>query len=236
MADITGAASAASSGFPAGMAISGLLGLGQMIGGAIGAAKGRKELSSLLKQTPQYKPDEGIMGLYKQSMERLGVAPEQTAAYKRQMQNIERITSAGLRGAQDRRSGLAASSSLTRAMSDAALKARESAEQQRNQLFGQAMTAGQLAAGEQRRAFDINVMQPWETRAQMAGQRAAAGGQAFNIGAKNIFGALGGLPISFKRGSQSEEGTGSLVPGPIDTGNANQAAINRLLSARRSKY
>lgn len=172
-----------------GTAIQGALGIGQMIGGAIGAAKGRKELSSLLKNAPQYKADEGIMGYYNQALQRAGVSPTQSALYKRQMQNIGRNTAAGLYAAQQEGGGLAAASVLARGANDAALAAETAAEQQQAQRFGALGAAAQMAAGERRRAFDINVMQPFQTKAQMAGQRASGGAQTFNIGAGNIFGA-----------------------------------------------
>lgn len=174
---------------PWGAIIQGGLGLGQMIGGAIGAAKGRKELKGLLAQSPQYKADEGIMGYYNQALQRAGVSPTQSAMYKRQMQNIGRNVATGLSAAQDRRGGLAAASSLARGASDAALAAESAAEQQQAQRFGALGAAAQAASRERQRAFDINVMQPWQIKAQMAGQRAAGGAQTFNIGAGNIFGA-----------------------------------------------
>lgn len=190
MADgIANIASKTAGATPWGAIIQGGLGLAQMVGGAIGAAKGRKELRGLLKQSPQYKEDTGIMGFYNQALQRAGVSPTQTAMYKRQMQNIGRSAASGLQAAQDRRSGLAAASSISRGMSDAALAAEAAAEGQQERRFGQLGAAAQMAAGERRRAFDINVMQPWQLRAQMAGQRAAGGAQTFNIGAGNIFGA-----------------------------------------------
>lgn len=175
---------------PWGALIQGGLGLAQMIGGAIGAAKGRKELRGLLAKSPQYKADEGIMGYYNQALQRAGVSPTESALYKRQMQNIGRSAATGLRAAQQQRGGaMGAASSIARGMSDAALAAETAAEQQQAQRFGALGAAAQMAAGQRQREFDINVMQPWQIRAQMAGQRAAGGAQTFNIGAGNIFGA-----------------------------------------------
>ena len=223
----------AESATPWGSIIQGGLGLGQMIGGAIGAAKGRKELKSLLANAPKYTPDTGIMSYYNQLQQLAGVSPTQSAMYKRQMQNIDRITSGGLRGAQDRRGGLAAASSLARSASDAALNAEVAASQQQAQRLGALGAAAQAAAGESRRAFDINVMQPWQTKAQMAGQRAAGGAQTFNIGAGNIFGAGSSLA---QADLYKQIYGGGTTPGDINTQNANQASINRLLSARRNRY
>ncbi len=126
---------------------------------------------------------------YNQALQRAGISPTESALYKRQMQNIGRSAATGLRAAQQEGGGLAAASSIARGMSDSALNAETAAEQQQAQRFGALGAAAQMAAGERQRAFDINVMQPWQTKAQMAGQRAAGGAQTFNIGAGNIFGA-----------------------------------------------
>lgn len=165
------------------------LGIGQMIGGLIGQAKGRKEVKSLLKNRPMAEEDTGIMSYYNQALQRAGVSPTSSALYKRQMQNIGRGAAAGLRAAQDRRGGLAAASSISRGMSDAALGAETAAEAQQERRFGQLGSAAQMAAGERRRVFDINKMQPFQTRLGMAAQRAAGGAQTANIGMSNIFGA-----------------------------------------------
>lgn len=165
------------------------VGLGQMIGGLIGQAKGRKEIKGLLKNRPMAEEDTGIMSYYNQALQRAGASPTQTSLYKRQMQNIGRSAATGLRAAQDRRGGLAAASSISRGMSDAALGAETAAESLAERRFGQLGSAAQMAAGERRRTFDINKMQPWQTKLSMAAQRAAAGAQTANIGVGNIFGA-----------------------------------------------
>lgn len=178
---------------PAGVIIQGILGAAQLGMGASAETKGRKALESLILRSPQYKPDEGIMGLYRQYLERAGVSPTQSALYKRQMQNIGRTGATGMLNLQRSGDVLGGTSSLTRQLSDAALNAEVAAEQQRNQLAGQALGSAQLASGEKQREFDINVVRPWQLRAQMAGQKGAAAAQTFNIGAGNIFGAASSL-------------------------------------------
>lgn len=165
------------------------LGVGQLVGGLIGQAKGRKEVKNLLANRPMAEEDTGIMSYYNQALQRAGVSPTQSSMYKRQMQNIGRSAATGLRAAQDRRGGLAAASSIARGMSDSALAAESAAEAQQAQRFGQLGSAAQMAAGERRRVFDINKMQPFQTKLGMAAQRAAGGAQTANIGLSNIFGA-----------------------------------------------
>lgn len=222
-----------------GAGVQGLLGLGQIIGGAIGAAKGRKELKSLLAQTPQYKADEGLMGLYNQTLQRFGVPPTQSSLYKRQMQNIGRSAATGLRAAQQEGTALGAASGISRAMSDAALNAEIAAEQQKSQLLGQAMSAGQLAARERAKEFDINVMRPWDIRTQMAGQRAASGAQTFNIGAGNIFGAGSTLAQNalyrqiYGDKNQNQIDTDNLTS--MNAPRLSRESFNRLLASRRPR-
>jgi hypothetical protein len=178
---LLGSGSGIASGLQAGV------GLAQFVGGLIGQAKGRKELKGLMKNTPKYGEDTGIMGYYNQALQRAGVSPAQSSMYKRQMQNIGRSAAQGLQASQDRRGGLAAASSISRGMSDAALAAEGAAEAQQERRFGLLGSAAQMAAGERRRAFDINVMQPFEMKRQMAAQRAASGAQTANMGISNIF-------------------------------------------------
>lgn len=167
------------------------LGLGgaQIIGGLIGQAKGRKEVKSLLENRPMAEEDAGIMSYYNQALQRAGISPTASSLYKRQMQNIGRSAATGLRAAQDRRSGLASAASISRGMSDAALGAETAAESLAERRFGQLGGAAQMAAGERRRVFDINKMQPFQTKLGMAAQRAAGGAKTANIGLGNIFGA-----------------------------------------------
>jgi hypothetical protein len=178
---LLGSGSGIASGLQAGV------GLAQFVGGLIGQRKGRKELEGLMKNAPKYGEDTGIMGYYNQALGRAGYDPRQSSFYKSQMQNIGRSAAQGLQGAQDRRGGLSAASSIARNMSNAALAAEGAAEAQQERRFGLLGSAAQMAAGERRRAFDINVMQPFEMKRQMAAQRAAGGAQTANIGMSNIF-------------------------------------------------
>ena len=178
---LLGSGSGIASGLQAGV------GLAQFVGGLIGQRKGRKELEGLMKNAPKYGEDTGIMGYYNQALGRAGYDPRQSSFYKSQMQNIGRSAAQGLQGAQDRRGGLSAASSIARNMSNAALAAEGAAEAQQERRFGLLGSAAQMAAGERRRAFDINVMQPWEMKRQMAAQRAAGGAQTANMGISNIF-------------------------------------------------
>ena len=199
---LLGSGSGIASGLQAGV------GLAQFVGGLIGQRKGRKELEGLMKNAPKYGEDTGIMGYYNQALGRAGYDPRQSSFYKSQMQNIGRSAAQGLQGAQDRRGGLSAASSIARNMSNAALAAEGAAEAQQERRFGLLGSAAQMAAGERRQAFNINVMQPWEMKRQMAAQRAAGGAQTANMGISNIFRAGSTLAQAGMYGNMNRGGSG----------------------------
>lgn len=174
---------------PIGAGIQAGTGLIQGVFGAIQQAKNRKRFENLLKNAPQTEADKNLLSYENTALQRALTSPTSSAMYKRQMQNIGRNAATGLRAAQDRRSGLAAASSLARQSNDAALNAEVAAEQQQGQRFSQAYAPIMAGARERQRVFEQNVMQPWQMRAQMYGQKAAAGSQLANVGLSNIFGA-----------------------------------------------
>lgn len=161
----------------------------QTIGGIIQAARGRKELKKEIAGLPQYQKSQGILDYYNQAMQRYGVSPTQTAAYKRQMANIQRAGATGLANLGSARERLGATSSIVRSMADAGLGAEAAAEQEQNRRFGQLGAAAQLKRGEEMAAFQQNQVLPSQMRLQMAAQRAAGGTQIANVGLSNLFGA-----------------------------------------------
>lgn len=174
---------------PIGAGIQAGTGLIQGVFGAIQQAQNRKRYENLLKNMPQTEADKNLLGYESTALQRALTSPTESAMYKRQMQNIKRNVATGLRTAQDRRSGLAAASALARGANDAALNAEIAGEQQQAQRFGQAYAPIMAGARERQRVYEQNVMQPWQMRAQMYGQKAAAGSNLANVGLSNIFGA-----------------------------------------------
>lgn len=158
--------------------------------GIIQAAKGRKELKKEIAGLPQYQQSKGILDYYNQAMQRYGVSPTQTAAYKRQMANIQRAGASGLANLGSARERLGATSSIVRSMADAGLGAEVAAEQEQSRRFGQLGQAAQLKRGEEMAAFQQNQVLPSQMRLQMAAQRAAGGTQIANVGLGNIFNAI----------------------------------------------
>lgn len=158
--------------------------------GFIQAARGRKELKKEIAGLPKYQQSQGILDYYNQAMQRYGVSPTQTAAYKRQMANIQRAGASGLANLGSARERLGATSSIVRSMADAGLGAEVAAEQEQSRRFGQLGQAAQLKRGEEMAAFQQNQVLPSQMRLQMAAQRAAGGTQIANVGLSNIFNAI----------------------------------------------
>lgn len=188
-------------------AIQGVAGLAQTIFGGSKAKKYQRQLERM--ESPTYNPNQGIMDYYNKALARYNVNPTETALYKRQMQDIDRGVSTGISALQDRRSGVAGASSLLRAANDARLNANVAAEQERNRRFGELGGATQLRAGEERRAFDINQMQPFERRFNLLAMRAGAANQLANTGMSNVFQGLSNLQAAlYPDESRSNEGGG----------------------------
>ena len=151
--------------------------------------KAKKQLESL--QTPTYTKSKSISDYYNQALSRYNENPYQSNLYKMQAQNIARGTAQGLSALQDRRSALSGVSGLVQSQNDSLLKAGAMAEQQKDQRFGQLGTASQAMAGEERQAFNINQMMPYQKKYDILSQKAAGGAQLMNAGLQNVFGGLG---------------------------------------------
>lgn len=160
----------------------------QSVIGAIQAKKYQKQLEKM--QSPTYSANRGILDYYNQALARYNVNPTETALYKRQTRDIDRGMASGIASLQDRRSGTAGASSIFRAANDARLDANVAAEEQRNQRFGDLGQATGMKAGEERTAFDINQMQPFERKYNLLAMRAGAANQTTNTGMSNIFNGL----------------------------------------------
>ncbi len=182
-------------------------GLAQAIFGGSKAKKYQKQLEGM--QSPTYSANKGILDYYNQALARYNVNPTESALYKRQTRDIDRGLSTGIGALQDRRSGTAGISSLFRSANDAKLDANVAAEQQRDQRFSQLGGAAEMKAGEERTAFDINQMQPFERKFNMLAQRAGAANQLANTGLSNLFGGLQNWQMSNAlKGSGSSSGGG----------------------------
>jgi hypothetical protein len=172
-----------------GLVSAGIGGVQALIGGIKGR-KARKEMENL--QTPQYQMSKSITDYYNQALNRYQQSPTASNLYKMQSQNIARGTAQGLSSFQDRRSGLGGVSALIQGQNDAQLKALAASEQDQNQKFSQLGAASNAMAGEERQAFNINKMLPYQRKADLLQQKAAGNAQLMNAGLQNVYGGLTG--------------------------------------------
>lgn len=163
-------------------------GLLQGILGGIKAKKTQKALENL--QSPTYDPNQSILSFYNNALQRYNVDPYNSTLYKTQQQNIGRGVNQGIGALNDRRSGLAGISSLIQGQNDALLKAGIAAENQKDQRFGQFGSAAQMKAAEEKQAFNINKMMPFERKYNLLAMKAGAANKTANDGLQNIFRGL----------------------------------------------
>lgn len=194
------------------------LGTAQTALGYFGQKKALKQLERL--QQPQYEKSRSISDYYNQALNRYQQSPTQSNMYKMQAQQIARGTAQGLSALQDRRSALAGVPALVQGQNDAYLKAAAAAEQDQNQKFAQLGGAAQAMAGEDKMAFNINKMMPYERQYNQLAQKAAAKGQLLSAGLQNMFSgisgggmAAGGMGNMGSSSASSSANSGSLSSG-----------------------
>ena len=158
--------------------------------GMIQAHRAQKQLEKL--QTPTYQANAGILDYYNKALSRYQTNPYDSQAYKTQAQNIGRSTAQGLSALGDRRSALAGVSVLARGQNDALLNAGALAEGRRDHAFAQLGQAAGMKAGEDRMAFQVNQMMPYEKKYNLLAMKASGGNQVANAGLQNIMGGLQG--------------------------------------------
>lgn len=198
------------------------LGALQSVIGFFGGRKAKKALES--QQTPIYSPSKSISDYYNQALQRYQESPYQSNLYKMQAQNIARGTAQGLAGLQDRRSALAGVSGLVHGQNDAMLRVTAAAEQQKDQRFGQLGAASQAMGAEERQAFNINKMLPYQNRRDILQQKAGGYAQMLNAGLTNYFG--GGQTGAIVGGGALSNMSGSYNPSYDDY--ASHEAISRV--------
>lgn len=160
----------------------------QTLLGGSAAKKAERALENL--KTPTYTGSRGIKDYYNNALSRYNISPYQSAAYGQQQQQIGRNFNAGLGALQDRRSGLAGIGGLVAASNDASQRAGVIAENERNRRFGELGQATQMQNADDRMAFDVNQMLPFQKQSQLLAMKAGAANSRVNAGAQNLFGGL----------------------------------------------
>lgn len=182
-------------------------GIAQMGIGFFGGRRARKQLEGL--QSPTYNPVKSIADYHTEAKQRYNQSPYASTLYNAQMQNINRNTARGISGLQSRRLGIGGISSLIQNQNDASLRAVTAAEQQREQRFGQYGQAAGAMAGEERQAWNINKMMPYERRYNQLAQKAQGYNQMFNAGLSNYFGGMQSGAMSMGNSAGGGQGYGS---------------------------
>lgn len=163
-----------------------------IIQGILGGSRAHKAQNALENlQTPTYQKSQSIQDYYNKALQRYNINPYQTNAYQQQQRNIQRGTATGIGALQDRRSAVGGITKLIQAQNDASLNAGTAAERQQSQAFGQLGQASTMQQGEDRMAFQVNQMMPYEKKYNLLTAKASGGNQMANAGMSNIFGALG---------------------------------------------
>jgi hypothetical protein len=165
------------------MAISGA----QMIKGWADASKGRKQMNSLLANRPQYQISQGYKDYYNtvNKLANQGM-PEQGIMAGQIEQSTAKAMTAAERGAMGSGQYMDVINKQQEQEMNAyknlgimALQYRTQAEQQRGE-------AQKMMGGLQDTQWDQNVNQPWNIKANMAGEKMAAGTQSGWQGAQNM--------------------------------------------------
>jgi len=166
-------------------------GLGQTI--FSGERKAQKKLESEIEgiKFPS------ILDYYSEAQRRYGVAPEQSALYKRQMQNIGRLQAGGLRKLQQSGNVLAGVPGILDMGARSSLDAAIAAEQERNRRFGEYGSAAQMKT-----QAELNKQRQ---KIELAAAKAQGASAIKRAGLTNIFGGLTDIASAF---AADEEGTG----------------------------
>lgn len=154
-----------------------------------GQRKAERKLSKEIEAIPEYTKSPSILAFNEEARRRYGVSPEQSAMYKRQMQNIQRSQAGGLRRLQQSGNVLAGIPSVLDASNRASLEAAERAEGQRNLRFGQLGQAAQMMRAEDVMAEQRKLLKQ-QQRLSQAAARAAGTAAIKRAGLTNIFGAM----------------------------------------------
>ena len=184
--------------------IQGGLGLGQTIGGLIGARKRRKEAEKAAR------PDVGIMDYYNKSLARYSPNAYKSTYYQQMQNQIGRGLATGIGATQSRRGGLSTIPGLVQGATDASARAAAQAEQMGRQDLSNLGYAARLA-GTERDKMNNLIMQRYAQKVNL-----------LNQGLGNIM--KGGSSAAYAYGEGSADGGGS---GMSASDRASRRNINR---------
>ena len=172
------------------MAGAGALGsLGQIL--TAGTRKKEQALEEQAANAPKFGGSSALDQYYQQSLQQAMTPAAQSAMYKQQQNLINRNLASGIAATNlGRRGGQGAIQGLVQGSTDAATRALAGAEQQKEQRFARLGQVTAQKAAEDVRKFQINQMQPWETKYNLLAARAAAAARQKQAGFQNLMGSL----------------------------------------------
>jgi hypothetical protein len=130
-----------------------------------------------------------ILDYYSEAQRRYGIAPEQSALYKRQMQNLGRLQAGGMRKLQQSGNILAGIPGLLDVGARSSLDAVIAAEQERNRRFSEYGSAAQMKT-----QAELNKQRQ---KIELAAAKAQGASSIKRAGLTNIFGGLTDIASAF---------------------------------------
>ncbi len=178
------------------------LGAGKLIYGGISSliAGGKKhraqqEIENL--KTPTYQASKPIGDYYQTALSRYNTGAYNSPLYQMQKQNALRTQAGAISALGDKRSALAGIGKIDALTNDNLLKAGATAEQQRSQYFSQLGNAAQQKAADDKYAFNINQMMPYQKKLQLLGMKAGSAAQAQDTGISNMWGGANDIGSTY---------------------------------------
>jgi hypothetical protein len=157
--------------------------------GLLGMHKNQKALDAL--SNPMYTPNKAISDYYSAAKSRYDAGPYNSNYYQQAEKNAGRGLATGINALMDRRSA-GNIAGLVQGNEDQLQKAGVQAEAMQSRNLGQLGQAAGAKAGDDRYAFDINQMMPFERKYGELSQRLQNSRALFNSGVSNLFGGLTG--------------------------------------------
>jgi hypothetical protein len=183
-------------------------GLGQIFSSK--QKQNQQNFEQQLAKMPKYTESPEISRYYQQALQQANVAPERTASYIQQQQQIARNLATGLGATGYRPGGQSAVAGLVQGATDASMRNLAQAENLREQRIARSGQAAQMKSGEDLRMFQMNKLQPWQTKFNLLAQKAAQAAVQQGSGLSNLASAAtnAGRIFAAKYGDTSGLGTG----------------------------
>jgi len=139
-------------------------------GNAQGAAQ--RELENKIRNAPKYKGSPTLERYYQDAQRLANTAAQQSALYKQQMNQTNRLMGAGIAGLGSRPGGQGAVASLVQKGADLSGNALAQAYGQKEQRFGRLGQVAQAKAADEMKQFQINQQMPWEAGVSLSTAKA----------------------------------------------------------------